>query len=166
MFNLMAKFDGRALDGFITQGHRFFVRQTFEKVREPFDITTKRHFLICHYKDEAKAKEHFDVLTDDPNRFLYHWDEPEHQLRLHLAAGGPEGYKIFSNTFVDDWESHITDRFRAQVRGYIDKELAWKPKRADTVRFVFFPRFGEPYVSLRFKKRQIEVSFEDIETRY
>lgn len=164
MFNLLAKFDDRVLDGFITQGHRYFVRQTFERAREPFDITTKAHFLICHYKDPAKAKEHFDVLTDDPNRFLYNWDEPEHQQRLKMAAGQPAGYKIFSNTFMENWEHHITDRFRAKIRAYID-ELGWKPSRNDTVRFDFFPRFGEPFATLRFKKRVVEVSFDEIELR-
>lgn len=165
MFNLLAKFDNRTLDGLLTQGHRYFVRQTFEKGREVFDITTKAHFLICHYKDPAKAKEHYDVLTDDPARFLYDWDAPEHQQRLRMAAEQPAGYKIFSNTFMENWEDHITDRFRAKIRGYIDNDLGWKPSRKDTVRFDFFPRFGEPYATLRFKKQAVEVSFEEIDAR-
>lgn len=164
MFNLLAKFDNRALNGLLKQGHRYFVRQTFNQAREAFDNTTKALFLICHYKDGAKAKEHFDVLTDDPNRFLYSWDAPEHQERLKVDADGPEGYKIFSNTFIEDWENHITDRFRSKIRAYID-ELGWKPSRNDVVKFDFFPRFGEPFATLRFKKQAVEVSFEEIDSR-
>ena len=164
MFNLLAKLNRKALDGLVTQGHRYFVRQTFEKAREAFDTTTKAHFLICHYKDAAKAKEHYDVLQDDPNRFLYCWDEPEHQQRLKVASEQPTGYKIYSNTFIDDWEHHLTDRFRAKIRSYI-AELGWKPSRNDSVRFDFLPRFGEPFATLHFKKRVVEVSFDEIDAR-
>ena len=165
MFNFLAPFDEKNLDGFIKEGNRYFVRQTFNKAKDPFDIETRGHFLFCHYKEYAQAKEHFDVLMDDPNRYLYDWEDSEHREKLKVAASKPRGYKLFTNTFIPDWERHITDKFKSKVKAYI-QSLGWKPGRNDSVKFDFFPRFGEPHISLRFKNREVHVTFDDIENLY
>ncbi len=165
MFNPLALFDERALEGFVREGHRYFVRQTFERGRDPFDRTCRGVFLFCHYKDLPKAKEHYDVLAGDRNRFLYDWEDPLHRKKLITAAAGDHGYKIFSNTLVPDWEQHITDRVKAKIRAYIMR-LGWKPAREEAVIPVLYPHFGEICVSLRFRKQEVRVTFEELEKAF
>ncbi|HEX2606777.1 MAG TPA: hypothetical protein VHK91_05335 [Flavisolibacter sp.] len=162
MFNPLAPFQLPVLQAMIAEGHRYFVRQTFLRSHDPFDQKTRGSFLFCHYKDYPKAKEHFDVLADDPLRFLYAWDDPDHQVRLQFAASAPEGYKLYSNTFLPDWEHHLTDRLKEQIRRYIQR-LGWKPGKNDAIIPAFYPYFGEVYVALRFRKQEVRIKFEEIE---
>ena len=162
MFNPLALFDQEALNGFINEGKKYFVRQTFNRARDHFDEGIKGYFLFCHYNDYFRAKEHYDAISKDPNRFLYDWEKPEHKERLTIAAAKPEGFKIYTNTFMPDWERHVTNRIKEKVRAYVRK-LGWKPDRGESVNPVFYPHFGEVYVSLRLKGREVRVKFEEIE---
>lgn len=146
----------------VEQGHRYFVRQTFERARDPFDETTRGHFLFCHYQEWPKAKEHYDVLAGDPFRRLYDWGDPADRERLLVAAGGPAGYRVFSNTFLPEWEQHVTPRLRQKMKAYVAR-LGWKPARDEQVAPVFFPYFGEVYVSLKFRRQEVRVKLEEIE---
>ncbi|MFL5742097.1 MAG: hypothetical protein ACJ75B_17875 [Flavisolibacter sp.] len=162
MFNPLAPLDQRAIDGMVTEGHRFFVRQSFPRAKDHFDEGIKGYFLFCHYKDYSKAKEHFDVLKQDPARYLYDWEVVSDRERLMIAASRPAGYKLYTNTFMPDWERHLTNRLREKIRLYIQR-LGWKPDREESVNPVFYPWFGEVYVSLRFRKQEVKVKFEEIE---
>ena len=165
MFNPLALLDERSLRGMVSEGHRYFVRQTFNRARDPFAAEIKGCFLFCHYKELAKAKEHYDVLAQDPYRFLYDWENPLHREKLQVAAGGPAGYKIYTNTLVPDWENHITPRIREKIRAYIMR-LGWKPTRVEAVKPVLYPHFGEICVSLRFRKQEVRVTFGEIEKAF
>jgi hypothetical protein len=164
-FNPLARLDERALEGMVRDGHRYFVRQTFNRGIDGFDTNVKGCFLFCHYKDLPKAKEHYDVLDGDPNRFLYDWENEAHRKKLRIAAAGPEGYKIYTNTLVPDWEKYMTDRVKQKIRAYIMK-LGWKPTREEAVTPVLYPHFGEICVSLRFRKQEVRVTFEEIEKAF
>ena len=162
MFNPLAPFTEQALMGMTKEGHRYFVRQTFPRGLDYFEEGIKGSFLFCHYQEYPPAKEHFDALADDPHRFLYDWEDEEHRKKLVLAAGKPKGYKIFTNTFLLDWELHVTVRLKQKITSYI-KSLGWKPAREDPVIPVFYPHFGEVMVSLKFRRQEVRVKFEEIE---
>jgi hypothetical protein len=162
MFNPLAPFDDKALEGFIKDGHRFFVRQTFNRAKDHFDEGIKGYFLFCHYKDEGPAKEHYDALKHDPYRFLYDWQKETDRKKLLLAASRPEGYKIFTNTFMPDWEHHITNRIKQKVRAYIISQ-GWKPDNEEGVAISFYPHFGEVMIILKFRRQELRVKFEVIE---
>lgn len=162
MFNPLASWTEEALNGFIQEGKKYFVRQTFNRARHPFDEGIKGYFLFCHYESYAQAKEHYDALVGDPNRFLYDWDNEEHREKLKIAARQPRGYRIYSNTFMPDWERHITDRMKKKVKAFIDKR-GWKPKREETVQIDFYPHFGEVMITLRFREQKLSVKLEEIE---
>jgi hypothetical protein len=162
MFNPLAPWNEAALEGFIKAGMRYFVRQTFNRAKNPFDENIKGYFLFCHYQDYAPAKEHFDAITDDPNRFLYDWEEPEHRAKLQIAASHSPGYKLYTNTFMPKWEQHLTPRIKQKIRAYMTLK-GWKPRREEGVQVSFFPHFGEVMINLKFGRQQLRVKFEDIE---
>ena len=162
MFLPFARFDEAALEGFLKEGQRYFVRQDFPRARSAFDEGIRGYFLLCHYADYFRAKEHFDTLVQDPFRFLYDWEEEEHRKKLLVAASSPKGYRIYTNTFLPDWERHLTTRIHQKIRAYV-KSLGWKPRSGEGVEPVFYPHFGEVYIRLKMGKREVRVKFEEIE---
>lgn len=162
MFNPLAPLTTEALEALVKGGNRFFVRQSFARARQPFDEGIRGYFLFCHYENFFKAKEHLEVLSEDPYRRLYDWEDEEDRKRLLLAASGPPGYRIFTNTFAPDWERHLTDRIHQKIRAYV-RQLGWKPARGESVQPQFYPHFGEVCVSLKLGSREVRVKFEEIE---
>lgn len=165
MFNPLAPWTEKALNGIIQEGHRYFVRQTFNRAKDPLDPDVKGCYLLCHYKEEAAAKEHFDALKNDPNRFLYDWEDEGHRKKLMIAAGMPPGYRIFTNTFMPDWERHLTRRIKQNIRNYIQRK-GWNPRGEETVMIAFYPHFGEVMIILKFRGQEVRVNFEEIEKQY
>ena len=157
----MAPFDKKALAGFLKEGHRFFVRQSFNRARDPFDEGTRAWLLICHYRDEGPAREHYEALKD-PYRFLYDWENEAHRRRLEQAASGPPGYRIYTNTFMPDWERHITKRIQQKIGAWL-KAKGWSPDRNDPVQTYFYPHFGEVMIGIKFRRQELRVKFEEIE---
>ena len=162
MFNPLAPWTGKALEGFLREGKRYFVRQRFDRAKNVLDQDTKVCLLLSHYESYPQAKEHFDALQDDMHRFLYDAEIPEHLHRLQKAAEPPEGYKVFTNTFMPDWERHITRRIRQKIMAYIDGK-GWKPVRNETVLIDFYPHFGEVMLTLRFREQKLSIKLAEIE---
>lgn len=162
MFNPLTIWDERVLEGLIQGGHRFFVRQDFARGHHPLEDRPQVCLLLCHYTDYFRAREHFDALGTDPFRFLYPWEEPEHRQRLLKAAAGIPGYRVYANLFRTDWERLLTDQLREQIRAYV-RTLGWKPSRGVGVEPQFYPHFGEVHVCLKYRGREVRVSFAEIE---
>jgi hypothetical protein len=66
---------------------------------------------------------------------------------------------------MPDWEAHITDRMKRKVRAYINKQ-GWRPSKEEGVDISFYPHFGEVMVSLRFRRQQVKIKFEEIEKMF
>ncbi len=162
MFNPFFPFSMQLLNAFIVQNKKFFVRQTFDRGKNPFDDDIKGYFMVSHYDDKTAAATHFDALKGDPNRFLYNWNNQEHQEKLKIAAGSPKGYKIYSSVFQKDWEKHITDKTKAKIRMYV-AGLGWRPSRNDGLTTDFYLTFGEVYIRLKYKGHVEKIKFEEIE---
>jgi hypothetical protein len=165
MFNPLAIWTEKALEGFVREGKRYFVRQSFDRAKSPFGNVKNAYFLFCHYQVYTQAREHFDALTGDPFRFLYDWEMENHRKKLLVAASQPAGYEIYSNTFMPDWERHITNRLKQKLRAFIQSH-GWKPGREDGVLIDFYPHFGEVMVSLRFREQKLSVKLEEIEKKF
>ena len=149
----------------VAEGHRYFVRQTFNRARDHFDEGIKGYFLFCHYKEYLPAKEHYEALVQDTHRFLYDWENEEHRKKLTIAAGQPPGYKLYSNTFINGWERLLTNRIKQKIRTYIQRQ-GWIPKSSETVSTRFYPHFGEVMIALRFRQKELSVTFEEIEKMF
>jgi hypothetical protein len=165
MFNPMGQFNQRVLEGLVKAGHRYFVRQTYPRGREPFDPTVKEAFLMCHYENYFKAKEHFDVLQNDRYRSMYDWGELEDRRKLLIAANFPDGYRVWANAFAPGWEMGVTPTLKEKIKEYI-KRIGWKIRRDEMIEPQFYPHFGEVYVCLQYGGREVRVKFEEIEKTF
>lgn len=161
MFNPLAIFTPEALQGLTDAGNRYFVRQSFARGMHKHE-NIKWCFIMCHYENYYRAKEHYDVLVNDAYRYLYNWDDPADRKKLHIAASQPEGYRVFANLFQPGWEMQLTPRLKEKIRAYIRK-LGWKITGKEGIEPQFYPHFGEVYVSLQHRGREVRVNFEEIE---
>jgi hypothetical protein len=162
MFNPFYPFTTDLLNVFVQQGKQYFVRQTFQRGKAPMDAVIKGAYLISHYDELNKAQVHYDALARDPGKFLYDWKNAGHQEKLKLAAASPAGYKVYSSIFEKGWEQHISDRIKKGIRLYVAR-LGWQPSRAESLSTDFYQTFGELYIKLKYKTREVKVKFEEIE---
>jgi hypothetical protein len=162
MFNPFHPFTDPLLDAFVQHGKRYFVRQTYRRGVNALNEGIKGAYLISHYDDLNKAQAHYNALASDPNRFLYDWNNTGHQQKLKVAASSPAGYKVYSCTLERNWERHITDRIKKGIRLYVTG-LGWQPSRSEGLNTKYFQIFGELYIQLKYKTREVKVKFEEIE---
>jgi hypothetical protein len=162
MFNPFYPFTQQVLDAFVNKGKKYFVRQTFNRGKGHFDEGIKGYFIFSHYDNLTTAQDHFGAISYDPNRFLYEWDNPEHQEKLKVAASGLKEYKVYANLFKPDWERGINDRIKEKVRSYVSK-LGWSPKSGEMVATSYEVRFGELYMVLKYRGRTAKVKFDEVE---
>ncbi|MES2331203.1 MAG: hypothetical protein V4539_16480 [Bacteroidota bacterium] len=159
MHNPLYIFDREVLDELIKTGHRYFVRQTYKRGLNHSDL--KASFLISHYEEQAKAEIHYKALTTDPNRFLYDAENPDHLLKLQVAASQPEGYRIYTlHLAMEEWKVPLI--LKGNLRRYITK-LGWHPTKSGGVNAKLFSQFGELFVALRWQSHETKVPLSDIE---
>lgn len=163
MLNPFSPFTKSLLDAFVKSGKKYFVRQSFARAKDHFDEGVKGYFIITHYADIAHAQHHMMAISDDVYRHLYEWDNPEHRQKLNVAVSNPPGYKIYSAVLIKDWEKQIRDNLKEKTRGYIEKNIGWKPGRSDTVDFNIYVNYGELYAKLKLQAEEVRVKLEEIE---
>jgi len=166
MFNPFYPLTTQLLDAFVAKGKKYFVRQTFNRAKNPFDDEIKGYFLFSHYDSFTTAQDHYGAISHDPNRFLYDWNNPEHQQKLRVAASGLKEYKNYASVLRIDYEKGLTDKLKKKIRSYVSNSLGWHIKGNDTLDSNFELQFGELFIRFKYGGRQAKVKFEDIENQY
>jgi len=161
MHNPFVLLSSRLLESLIKAGNTFYVRQTYRRGKNELDPLNKAAFLISHYSDYSRAKTHFDALDNDPNRFLYNINEPEHFEKLSRAATQPDGFKIYSPLIQQPWKP--TPVIAAKIRAYINEKTNWTPSRNDSVKADLFIQFGELFINLKYGIHELKIPLVEIE---
>jgi hypothetical protein len=149
------------LEALIKAGNTFFVRQTYKRGKNELDPLNKAAFLITHYTDYSRAKTHYDALDNDPNRFLYNIEDPEHYEKLSVAATQPAGFHIYSPIIQQPWKP--TPPIAAKIRRYINEKTSWTPGRNDVVKADLFVQFGELFINLKYGIHEVKLPLTEIE---
>ena len=163
MFNPFCLFSNVLLEGFVRAGKKYFVRQTFTRYEDHFDEGIKGYFIFTHYAEAGHAEHHLGAISEDRNRFLYEWENADHQRKLIIASRQPVGYKIYSSVFQKDWQTYLTNPLKQKVRNYINLKLGWNPSRGETLSFEIYANYGELYAQLKLGRQEVRVKLEDIE---
>lgn len=166
MFNPVYPFTMEVLHKTVERGCAYFVRNSWPNGTDHADEKIKGCFLITHYAEKAKAMAHYNSISNDAYRFLYDWNDEEHKEKLKIAASNPEGYKVFSSYFRDDYKSNITKNLKDKMNRYMYQHTGWKPGKGDTVHIDFYLQFGSLYLTMSYSGNQIRVKFEDIEKQF
>lgn len=163
MFNPFYPFTAALLQAFAEKGKRWFVRQSFPRGMDPLNKAAKKSFLISPYDNYTTAQDHLGAIAYDPHRFFYDWEDEDHRKRLQMAAAGLPEWPVFAPVLRPGWEKGLTEDLRKKIRIYIGN-LGWKPGGSEVVETAYEVRFGELYCCLKYKRREVKVKFEAIET--
>lgn len=156
MHNPLALLDKVVLDGLISAGHAYFVRQTYARGNDP---RMKEVLLLSPYLSKTAALAHYEAIAEDPRRYIYILEEQE---RLYRAAAQPSGYLVYIALLKErTWNPSY--ELAAKIKRYITSEAGWKPERRDDVQAFLFMQFGELFITLKLNQEEIKVPLSDIE---
>lgn len=156
MYNPFPLLNAGMLQEQIAKGKRWFVRQRYAR-------GGVGAFLLRAYTDGEKeqAELHMQALSRDRHAFLYDADLAEHRQRLELAAGQPEGYRVYYAVKKGkDWTP--PDVYQGKIRGYIWKHHPdWRAPAKIEVGLE--EEFGELFLVLSCKNEEETIPLETIE---
>ena len=161
MINPFQLYSPELLQALLKAGHTHFVRQTYERGVAAFQESKDKAFLISHYDNESRAGMHFEALAKDPYRFLYRVSDPGELGKLHIAAGQPPGFRIYTPMLLHSWKP--SEWIKGKVRKYIDQKLAWQPGRSTGVKTNLFTQFGELFLTLKSGIHEVKIPLSDVE---
>ncbi|MEO5674629.1 MAG: hypothetical protein ABIQ74_08280, partial [Chitinophagales bacterium] len=153
------------LDKLAAAGNQYFVRQSYPRGMTERDKGISHCFLITHYTEAGNAQQHISSLKTGSHAFLYEWNNQDHRGKLKIAAGQPEGYKIYSALLHQDYKAMITGVVKSKIRDYIRSQLQWRPGRNEEVVPHFTLQYGELFVILTWRSLEVRVRLSDIEKR-
>lgn len=161
MYNPFGLLTMKLLQALIKAGNVYFVRQTYRRGLDIFDESNRGAFLLSHYTDAVKAQVHYDAIAHDGNRFIYDANNDEQLKKLEIAAGQPQGFRVYSPLLEKEWKPSglLSDK----IRHYVSANLLWTPGRNDTVKADLFVRFGELFITLKHRMQEIQVPLSEIE---
>lgn len=143
----------------------YFVRQQYPRGKEQ-DNDNRIPLLLTHYGhhdvDKERADRHMRLLFRDPYRFLYDSQDPAHADKLRRAAAQPEGFRIFVNLLPKKWKPG--ESLRGKIARFVREQLpCWNVHPSDKLSVTLKERYGELFIALLWKGRQMEVHLEEIE---
>jgi hypothetical protein len=162
MFNPFYAFNEAFLQGAVSQGKQFFVRQSFPRGKSAVDKDVKGAYLITHYDHYAAAKGHFDAISHDPYCFLYDWNNPEHNSRLKKATSPGKEYRIYAAVMKVDWEKDIPFWTKEKVKRYAAR-YGWGSTGRKKMHGIFELHVGELFLRLQSGGMNRAIKFEEIE---
>ena len=143
-------------------GNTHFVRQRFARGDVAAEGLAAKGYLFTHYTCAQLAQSHIEAMgSADPHAFVYDIEVPEHAVRLSRAARGIAGYRFFSPVLSKAWEPGWD--IEVKIRKYIRTKLPWRPAWGEHVRSDVFVRFGEIFITLKFKGQQVSIPVSDID---
>jgi len=164
MFNPFPLFEAKYLSGFKQKGVLAFVKQSYERGRNPLNNTEWPAYLLSHYAEPHMAQNHFDAIGHDPSRALLFLDNPEHFKELQRLGVKDQGSYTYLYLKLPDAEAKAKKMLDKKLHAYIDYKLGWRVSREEGVQFSLNFIFGEIYVVLSSGGRKHQVKIEEIET--
>jgi len=161
MHNPFGRFTTRLLRSLLSDGYRYFVRQTWPRGLNPLDKMQKAAFLFTHYTSFNEASDHYHHLAGDPNRYLYDSADAGHLSRLEAAARQHPAYPVYTPLLSKKWQP--STRMAERLRRYINHQLHWTPARRTAVEADLVNEFGELFVNLKYRDRIAKVPLYEIE---
>jgi hypothetical protein len=142
---------------------KLFVRQYYERGKMGDDIP----LLLTYYykkneKDVLRANMHMKILKRDKYRFLYDSENEEDQKKLLIAAGQPEGYRLYVNLLPKKWEAG--DQLRKKLFLYMNQNFTWwQSARPAKVNIHLQDLYGQLYLYVTWQGHKAEIILDNIE---
>lgn len=163
MYNPFIPLRKEMLDRLIDAGHKYFVRQTYERGRGLTNTHLKGIFLISHYKDFNQATTHYtSTIKFDRHKYIYDISYEEERGKLYKAATQPEGYLVYSSLFNFEIEKWAPDTVLAKKMELYLRVAGWKA-REGKISVAISNQLGIIYITFRRNGEVMKVDLSEIE---
>lgn len=143
----------------------FFVRQYYFRGESTNSIDKRIPLLISHYThheiDRERALRHMRLLKKDSYRFLYDSTNPIHAEKLKIAAGQPDGFRIFTNVLARKWEA--SPSLKKKIFDHLKENNPGLELPTQNLRISLQDLYGKLYLFLRWKSTSMEILLDEIE---
>lgn len=164
MFNPFVAFDPRFLPCFKQKGVKAFVQQTYDRGRNMLEQDPQPAFLLVHYNEIDKAREHFEMIKTTTGQRLYLVDNPTHWQELEALLNKPSGNRFYTILTIEDVNQKAKKYLDKKIRYYINFRTNWRPSRGEQIAFSLDIIFGEIYVLLKYGPHQVKMPIDEFET--
>lgn len=144
----------------------YLVSQTYKRGQNPLDDAPKVSLLLTDYDDPGLAKIHLNALRGDKYAALIDLTKPEHKQKVLEMLSPKSAYQVYWSMVrsLEKVESDIDRNYRDNVKRFVAKRTAWQPPRDETVGTEIEVIFGEIFITLRYRKEKVRITFEELET--
>ena len=163
MFNPFAQFMTQYLPVFKEKGIKAFVKQTYDRGRDLLKPDPQPAFILNHFSDAGKAKEHYNAIETDPARRIYYTDDSQDWEQLTTLLNNPSGNLFYTVLVVKDVNEKARKCLEKNIRSYINYKTDWNPDSYARISFSLEFVFGEIYVLLIFGPRKIRMKLDELE---
>lgn len=164
MFNPFAAFDPRYLPEFKKKGVKVFIMQRYDRGRNLLESPPRPAYLLSHFDRLDVANQHFDALKHDDTRNMFILDDMAQYEELQNRVQQKEAI-YYTRLVVKDANLKAQKILDKKIRAYIDNKTSWRPSRYDELGFELDVIFGQIYVILTFKGRDIQIKLEELENQ-
>lgn len=165
MFNPFSVFEPRFLAGFKQKGVKAFVQQTYDRGKNLLETNPGAAFLLIHFNDAQKAREHYDAIKSDANRKLYLTDNENDWKELSRLINQPAGQRFYTILTVPDVNNKARKALDKKIRAYVDFKTNWRPASQEQVGFSLDVIFGEIYARLKYGPREVKLKLDELENQ-
>lgn len=165
MFQPFLQLNQKYLDGLIRLKKTFLVSQSYKRGTEHFEDGEKTCLLFSDYEKLAEAQLHFNALKQDNFAAIIDLANEAHKMKIESLFETDSNFKPFWAIVLSkkSVEQQLKTRYMDNVRKWIGNNTNWDIKGSDTVNTQMAVTFGEIFLELKWRSRQIKVKFEDIE---
>jgi hypothetical protein len=163
MFNPFAQFMPQYLPAFKEKGVKAFVRQTYERGKDLLKSDPQPSYILNHFSDANKAREHYNAIDTDPNRRIYFTEDKQDWEQLTVLLNNTSSQLCYTILVVKDVNEKARKCLETHIRSYIHSKTDWQPASYARISFSLEFVFGEIYVLLIYGPRKIRMKLDELE---
>lgn len=166
MYNPFADISAPLLEAMMASP-KLFVREYFPRGITAFCDEGMVPLLFTYYEktndvEANRASIHMAQISQDPYRFLYDSEQPEHRSRLLNACKPSAKYKIYINLLHQRWEA--PHWLRKKIHGFMLQHYPWwHYDKKNQLHIHLKDRYGKLYLHLSWKANSADLNLEEIE---
>lgn len=152
------------IDRLIELNNVYLVSQTYKR-GESEKTAGKTCILVTSYNDLGLAKIHLNAIKKDKYAAILDLNRSEHKSKLIEILEKNSNYYVYWAVIrsQEELQLQLNRKYKDNIRRYIQNRTDLRIGRETTLKPILQLRFGELLITLKFRSRELQIKFEDIE---
>ena len=159
-------FEKLHLDRLITLGNNYLVSQTYSRA-DHFTNEGKISILLSDYKNLGEAALHLNAVKNDRFAAIINLKKETHLQKIRQMMEGSE-YTIYWAVVksTNELKKRLDASYKSKIRRYLVTQSSWRIGSDEEVDAQFEVTFGELFLVLKWRTKNLRIKFEEIERRF